>query len=856
METGKYKIPINDFFGMGKAVEPAGEQYDDIRNTMNFLFTGDETFEICAIRMKKAKSEAWEGYASGSKAIAAGWFKEKEKAVQQAVRLEIESQAEGIYLTLNPCNPSLMSRCNQRFKASVARTRDDEIVFLNNLFIDIDPIRPSGVSSSDYEHQLALDLAYRLKDFLTSQNWPEPLLASSGNGAHLIVKLPSLANTSENVDLVKKCLLVLDKKFTTKDLKIDEKVYNPARLTKLYGTMVRKGDHTQERPHRRAEIISCPSVAETVDIVCLRALAEEAAEDKRLAISVPASIPTSSQFNVEHFLQEHGVEIQKVKTNGTSTLYVLEKCVFDESHAPGESSIVQTAQGKLLYQCFHDSCRSRTWHDARKMIAGEEELSKYTEDGRLGMSSPRGRSLDDIGNSERLIDLFGERIKYCTTLKKWFVWDGRRWAIDEREAIVRFAKATARSIYQEAAREKDDTRRRLIASHAAKSQCGRAIREMVNLAKSADGIPIKPTDLDADPWLFNLENTMIDLKTGTHFAHDSERLVTKLAPVTELPDATCPQWLSFLDRIMDGNKELIAFLQRVVGYSLTGDTGGQCLFFLHGSGANGKSTFIEVIRALLGDYAKQADFSTFLSRKGDGPRNDIAALKGARFVSAVECEDGKQLAESVIKQITGGDMITARFLFGEFFEYTPCFKVWLAANNKPKITKGDYAIWRRIHLVPFNVTIPEKERDPALKERLKMELPGIVNWALEGCAAWRKGGLQVPKEVRAATAAYKAEMDNLEGFISECCDVDRSAKISVAELFKAYGTWCDENGEDRLEKKDFTRKLIERGLVKERGTHGYTYWHGIGLSEARYSTGSSVEGASLGVAHALAPCPI
>jgi putative DNA primase/helicase len=355
---------------------------------------------------------------------------------------------------------------------------------------------------------------------------------------------------------------------------------------------------------------------------------------------------------------------------------------------------------------------------------------------------------------------------------------------------------------------------------------------MINLAKSGDGIPVTPKEFDTPDWLLNLENGILDLKTGVLLPHDPELLLTKLAPVTFDPSAQCPQWLAFLDRIMGGNADLIAFLQRIVGYTLTGDTSAQCLFFLHGGGANGKSTFLEVIRSLMGDYAKSADFTTFLSKKNDGPRNDVAALKGARFVTAVECEEGKQLAESVVKQLSGGDVITARFLFGEFFEYQPNFKIWLAANNKPKITRDDYAIWRRIHLFPFVVTIPEAERDPILKDKLKTELPGILLWALKGCLAWQKSGLQVPKEVQAATAAYKAEMDNVEQFLGECCVINPAAKVSVSSLYSQYEGWCYDNGEIRLDKKAFGKKVFERGFTKDKGTKGYFYWHGIGLKES------------------------
>ena len=242
-----------------------------------------------------------------------------------------------------------------------------------------------------------------------------------------------------------------------------------------------------------------------------------------------------------------------------------------------------------------------------------------------------------------------------------------------------------------------------LARHALKSEAEGRLRAMVNLAKTEPSIPVKQSMLDADPWLLNCQNGTIDLRTGKLLAHHRSNLCTKEVPIAFDSDAKCPTWIAFLGRVMADNRALVRFLQRAVGYALTGMTSEQVLFFLYGTGANGKSTFIETCRNLVGDYAQQADFDTFMPKEKGHPRNDLARLAGARFVAAVEAAQGRQLAENVIKQATGCDVITARFLYHESFEYSPQYKLFLVANHKPVIVGTDEAIWRRIRLIPFTV---------------------------------------------------------------------------------------------------------------------------------------------------------
>ncbi len=435
----------------------------------------------------------------------------------------------------------------------------------------------------------------------------------------------------------------------------------------------------------------------------------------------------------------------------------------------------------------------------------------------------------ELGNARRLVRHFGEGIRYVHLWKKWMIYADGCWQVDDSGELARMGKETAVRIYAEALKASSDTDRQELAKWAARSEGEAKIRAAVELAASEPGIPIRPHQLDADPWLLNVANGTLDLRTSRLREHRPADLLTKRLGVSYDPAATCPQWHRFLRRILDENNELLGFLQRAVGYSLTGITTEQVLLFLYGKGDNGKSVFLKVIGALLGDYGHAADFTTFLERHSEGPRNDVARLQGARFVTAIETSDGRRLAEGLVKQLTGGDVITARFLHAEHFEFCPQFKLWLAANHKPTVRGTDHAMWRRIRLVPFTVTIPEEEQDPDLTEKLKRELPGILLWAVEGCQAWQRERLGTPASVRAATAAYRSEMDVLGGFLEECCELGASLRAAATPLYQAYRRWCEQGGERAVSQRDFGAALGEREFhrVKSSGV----YWYGLRLME-------------------------
>jgi putative DNA primase/helicase len=442
---------------------------------------------------------------------------------------------------------------------------------------------------------------------------------------------------------------------------------------------------------------------------------------------------------------------------------------------------------------------------------------------------PAHRPLTDLGNAERLVARHGRDLRYVPGLD-WRVWDGQRWRADADGEVVRRMAETVRAMPKESALEQGDEASAAFARHLLRSEGQPRIAAAVKLA-SVDAAVVSRVDaFDSDPWLLNVVNGTLSLRSGELHDHRREDLLTKLAPVAYDPHAEAPTWAAFLDRVFAGERPLLEFVQRAVGYSLTGLTTEQVLFLLFGPGANGKSTFEEICRRLLGDYAQQAPAEMFLEQRhsAGGAREDLARLPGARFVAAVETDEGRRLAESLVKQLTGGDTIATRKLYREIFEFKPTFKVWLATNHLPEIRGTDDAIWRRLRTIPFKVTIPEAERDGELVEKLACELPGILRWAVDGCRAWQTCGLKPPEAVADATASYRYEMDVLGAFLDERCSTGPELWVTSSELYTIYGYWADEAGETQLSKRTFGLRLRERGFEPGR-RNGVRCWEGVGF---------------------------
>jgi putative DNA primase/helicase len=445
------------------------------------------------------------------------------------------------------------------------------------------------------------------------------------------------------------------------------------------------------------------------------------------------------------------------------------------------------------------------------------------------MANAQTIPLSDQYNAEALVQFHGADLRYCLDWHEWLYWTGHHWARQGTGEAMRRAKRTVKRLARLIEQMDDAVEIKAHLSHIKSSLSARRLEGMVRLAQSEPTIELTADQLDPNPWLLNCPNGTLNLRNATLKDHDRGDLITKCIPVPYDPDATCPRWEQFLHEIFANDAELIDFIQKAVGYSLTGDVSEQCLFFPYGGGNNGKTTFLNTIHALLGpDYAAQAMPELLLTRQFEPHPTERMDLYSRRFVATVEVEDGKRMAESLVKLLTGNERIRARRMRENTVEFAPTHKLWLAANHKPDIRGRDRGIWRRIRLIPFNIDFTGRE-DKGLSEKLTYELPGILCWGLRGCLRWQTNGMEPPDAIKKATESYQAEMDMVSDFITDYCVKIPQAKTRVGELYATYKRWCEENHETPVNHRRFGDEMVNHGFPRDTG-HGNARFHkGIGL---------------------------
>jgi putative DNA primase/helicase len=434
----------------------------------------------------------------------------------------------------------------------------------------------------------------------------------------------------------------------------------------------------------------------------------------------------------------------------------------------------------------------------------------------------------DVGNAECLALMHANKLRYCHTRRRWLRWNSAHWELDETGEAQRTMIDIARSRYRAAEHIDSLEERKAAARWAIASESSGKIEAALRVAAWSSPPFASNIDLyDSDAWLAATHSNTLNLRTATTRPARPDDYITMALGAAFDQAARCPRWERFMQEITGGNDELASYMQRAVGYSLTGDTTEQVLFLCHGGGANGKSVFLDVITWLLGDYAANVSFDTFDASRRSEATNDLAALKGKRFVSVVETKEDQRLDEARVKSVTGQDLITCRFLYGEFFSYRPMFKVWMAMNHLPRIIGTDRGIWRRIRVIPFTQNF-EGQQDKRLRETLLGELPGILNWALAGLRAWLADGLGTCPQVDTATRHYQHDSDQVGRWIDECCVIEPEATMNTKEGYKNYADWCDENNERTLSQNLWARRMREKG--HERKKEGYSRLYlGIGL---------------------------
>lgn len=462
----------------------------------------------------------------------------------------------------------------------------------------------------------------------------------------------------------------------------------------------------------------------------------------------------------------------------------------------------------------------------------DDDFQLYVLDQETKEVKSKYYSYDDTGNADRFTDMHGDTLRYSYTRKNWYFYNGKIWTTDNEGKVKTMADEVIESMKSEKVfvpeGEDEEEMKKLLRKHIKATRNHNGKTNMIK--ESQHLLPIQPQQFDNNLHLFNVQNGFLDLKTGQLHPHERGQYFTKISNVEYTDKADCPMWDDFLQQIFDGNDELIEYIQRAVGYSLSGSTEEQMMFILHGNGRNGKSVFLDIVTELFGSYSTNIQPQAIMVKQQSNNANpDIAKLAGARLVTTTEPNEGVRFDEGLIKQLTGGDKVTARFLYEDEFEFTPQFKLWMATNHKPLIRGTDDGIWRRMGIIPFSVQIPENKVDKKLTHKLRREIDAIMNWAVEGYLKWQRDGLQEPQCIKDQRDNYRVEMDSIEAFIQDCCVIDSFSNVQAKAFYQAYREWASENGQYMMSNTKFGREMAKK--YTKRKSDGVIVYGGIKLQD-------------------------
>jgi putative DNA primase/helicase len=803
-----------------------------------------------------------------------GYFDDWEKLAQAVATLEAAGYP-GIYWTINPTDSALLARAANKVKGYVNSgdcSSDENTVRRWWLPLDLDVKRPAGISSTDAEHEAALALALHVQAKLIVDGWGPAIYADSGNGAHLLYAI-DLPNDQESKDLLSRVLTGLAARFNTRapdvPVEVDRTMFNASRILKIYGTTARKGDATADRPHRLSRILQAPAELTAVSRELLAAQAAEVPAKARypaLQASAKDRGPRGGpEFDIEDFLGRHGIRYRTKLAYEGGWKYQLEECPWDAAHKYPDACVFDYPDG-FGFRCLHNSCQGHDWRAFRELFEGprpvryrntpaprDEDVPPPAPGDMTGQNPPPlppakgdgegaeeppdliGYPLTDSGNGERIVALFGRDIRYCTEMQSWFVWDTRRWAVDHANLMRQKAMEMARLLYYQASKLPEGQLRTVMDKHARASESSSGITNALREAERICGIPVSAQALDQYPDHFNFLNGTLYLRDGSIRPHERFMLLTKLCEYDYRPEARCPLFQVFIEWAMGGplggnpdaelpemTVRLVSFIQRVIGYSITGSVSEKAVFVFYGAdGDNGKTTLLTVFRELLGrDYASLLLIDTIMhARNTDNTaREDMADLRGARFVQTSEICKEDRLNEQRIKFLTQGmGTIKSRRLHEHLVEFTATHKLLMDCNYRPKVTGQDNAIWRRLVQIPFLVTISEDKKDSGLLGKLKAEVEGILAWAVRGAVEWYKHGLGKPPEVVEAQQDWREHDDPVREFLADWCDLGEGLYCPVADLMSAYLLWAKEYGEKfPLARRAFNESLVGKGIKQDR----------------------------------------
>lgn len=803
-----------------------------------------------------------------------GWYDKPDHLIADLKRISGVSA----YITVNPVKPVMLARIDNNIgKLDRGQgTSDDNILCLRWAYIDIDRVKtpdaPDGISAAQDEigeARARLDVILAAcPEIASSAIW-----GCSGNGYWILVRLPDYPNDPEHNDLIARFLATLSARFSDDRAAIDVKTKNPSRVMCLPGTAKCKGSNREDRPWRLVTI--------------------ESPEGHEPGVLELRGWLSQNEGLVEMAAQSKGGEgggDSKGETNGHPA-GTLNGHTNGQAGTPGGNPLVPRGPKDIIGrarkyiasfkpaiqgqggsdQTFDAACALVKGFDLPPDVAlsllgewnqthceppwSEKELRHKIESAdRKPDSKPRGYHLrdekerpvanddgtptfefSDQGNGRRLAHLFGHKILYCKKYGDWMIYDGRRWALDDRYTIEKMAQQISYQILAEMPPTKNEDTIKLFKQWSHATQATSKLEALLKAARSI--VPATPDEFNRNPWLLNCLNGTIRLPVGEMRPHDSFDRITKIAPVRFDPEADCPTWRRFLLDIFEDDADLVAYVQRAVGYATTGVNREPAFFILYGTGRNGKTTFLNVIQAILGDYAAEVDSDLFVPRTQQNHPTGLTELEGRRFIATNETEENCQLDEPTVKKLTGKNPISARKMHQDYYTFLPTHHVFLATNHKPEVRGIDPAIWRRLKLIPFTACFdPEvpggRKPDMELEDKLIAEAPGILNWMIEGCRAWAEHGLHEPPRVKAAVADYRRDSDILGWFLEEKTVCGAAAgpepKVVFSVLYGDYKAWCGFNNINPIGIRRFANLLTDKGF-KSHKSNSIVYRLGMRL---------------------------
>jgi len=820
------------------------------------FFNPGEVVEIRAIGLF-GKNPAWAGFCGGAGGgIVSGYFDNGEEFARAAMSLD-EAGATGAYFTLNPVNPALLARASNRLVASPKYTsKDNDVQVIRWLPLDLDPVRPSGISSTDEEISAAKDIAREVTVYLEQDlGFAKGLRAHSGNGYHVLYRLPDLPNDDDHRGLIRKAIEAVEFKFRNDKVNIDLKVYNPGRIFKVYGTTARKGDSTKERPHRKSYLFEgLPEKLKEVRKVSLdqlKSLVKQAPPDQ----AAPRSPYTAKRLggpqhmkgnlgtlDVGAYLDAYGIEY-RIKEEGAVTRYCLKEGLFDQDHRSHQESIAQSPNPPYLTaQCFHDSCNP-TWKEARRMISGADSLAPYCANYDPNWTPPTEVGTGILRNMQ-ITPATGVQVKEITVPPpeeidpdEFFEKRGKRSSFVPKR-MVNYITAHFQNIvhtskifwhYQNGLWEP-------ISEHSMGQIMVIALKDLVQASWIDNCLKIlaHTVNREENEWpipgfYINCQNGMVNIETGKLEHHDP-----KYGSRTQIPcrfdwGAKYDLWLEFLDQIFPDEPDKIDLLQQYFGYCLLPDNRFEMSLFMLGVGANGKGTVIHMARKMVGH-----ENTSSLSFKDLGdPRFSLYFLQNKLLNVSTETTTRDPLATEVFKAIVSGEPITAERKYGEKFEFIPYVKFMIAMNGLPIIPDKSYGFERRVLMLKFNQLFKGDNKDPDLKIKLEKEKHGIFVWSLLGLERLLKNNaFVIGDEVTADTKKFVSSLNPLLMFLDERCEEKPGLAIGTTFLYKEYKDWCKEGGHRALSRNRFYEQLLTHVPTVHKGPFGEErrkHFVGIGL---------------------------